>query len=38
MFSKTFQYIVKSEKIQAFKELSDASAIISAAEVCKYNC
>lgn len=33
MFSKAFQYIVKSEKIQAFKELSDASAIISAAEV-----
>jgi octaprenyl-diphosphate synthase len=33
MFSKAFQLIVKSNKIMAFKELADASATISAAEV-----
>lgn len=33
MFSKAFQLIVKSNHSQAFKELADASAIISAAEV-----
>jgi octaprenyl-diphosphate synthase len=33
MFSKAFQLIVKSGKMRAFKELADASATISAAEV-----
>jgi octaprenyl-diphosphate synthase len=33
MFSKAFQLIVQSNKIKAFKELADASSIISAAEV-----
>lgn len=33
MFSKAFQLIVKSNKSRAFKELADASATISAAEV-----
>ena len=33
MFSKAFQLIVKSNKIRAFKELAEASATISAAEV-----
>ncbi len=33
MFSKAFQLIVRSGKLAAFKELADASATISAAEV-----